>query len=106
MFVRLALITTTVTILACTKDQASATPDAGTTRARHTASTLPPPPDGPCATDADCKVYLEPCSCGCLAHIGEPRPIPNEQWSTVCSGGPPGNCGTASPCTNVTASCN
>ena len=107
MLLRVAVTTALIAALGCSKEPSpSAKSDTGSTSGpRRTASTLPPPPDGPCASDADCKVYLEPCSCGCLAYIGEPTPIPNNIWSTVCNGGPPGNCGVASPCMNTTATC-
>ena len=57
----------------------------------------------PCATDADCSVLLEPCSCSCLALAGGQ---PTEQeWAAMCAGGHPQNCGAASPCMRVKATC-
>ncbi len=107
MFTRVAVTAVLTAALACTKEPPAPTrSDASLTSGpRRMASTQPPPPDGPCASDADCKVYPEPCACGCLAYVGEPRPIPNDKWATVCSGSPPGNCGVASPCMNTTARC-
>lgn len=108
MSLRAVLGTTLVVALVapCSKKTTAGTDagDAATTILRPK-STLAPPPDGPCAIDDDCKLYLEPCSCRCIAHVGETPTIPPEKWSTVCSGGPPGNCGVASPCSNVVTSC-
>ncbi|MBS2017315.1 MAG: hypothetical protein JST00_30810 [Deltaproteobacteria bacterium] len=96
-----ALALALVAFVACKKEGAPGS----TTSQNARASKIPAPPAGPCATDADCKLYLEPCSCACLAHVGEAPRISNADWSTVCGGGPPGNCGVASPCGTSTAAC-
>lgn len=58
---------------------------------------------GPCATDADCRVLLEPCSCSCLPAAG--GPLTNEEWAAMCAGGHPTNCGAVSACMGLKATC-
>jgi len=105
MLLRVAASASLLVSIACTKEPAPMKRDASVSSSPR-ASKRPPPADGPCAADADCSVYLEPCSCGCLPYIAATSPsIPNDEWATVCGGGPPGNCGVASPCMNRAATC-
>lgn len=106
---REALMVAILLAVGCSKAPAPASGGTGTTASNAStaavASTAKPvsPRVSPCATDADCSVLLEPCSCSCLALAGGQ---PTEQeWAAMCAGGHPQNCGAASPCMRVKATC-
>ena len=95
-------------VLGCSKDPPGpATTAASSARPHPTAraSAAVQVARGPCATDADCTTWLEPCTCGCLGIVGQPPDVSDARWRTLCGGGPPGNCGVASPCMNRKAIC-
>ncbi len=117
----ISVVVVALSVVACTKDEGAggssrpttsmtaSTASAASTASSGTPGTPPSKPRvvpdaGPCASDADCTIWMDPCSCGCKAIAGKPL-ADDTGWATMCNGAPPRNCGAAYPCMNMKAAC-
>ena len=111
----IARVVVALGVVACSKDGGtgvSSRPTTSSTASSASSGTSATPPSkprvvpdaGPCASDADCTIWMDPCSCGCNAIAGKP-PADDTGWATMCNGAPPRNCGAAYPCMNMKAAC-
>lgn len=80
---------------ACSKDRGKGGKDGPTS----TPTAQPPTPEtGPCATDADCTIWMDNCDCHCHAIVGKPP----TRSDSMCG---PRNCGAGYPCADMKAVC-
>lgn len=97
--VAVGLVLSALGLLACSKDGGAGGKNGPTSTSTSTPGAPRPAPDaGPCATDADCTIWMDDCDCLCHAIAGKPP----ARSAAMCT---PRNCGAAYPCMGMKAVC-